>query len=98
MGHISSCECKKVVSDIFGEINCVVDIESICKMTHFEIIVQVSTQSIYIFMEKTRYPKTMKYKGNLGTKWLFHKMTKNALTTLLHSTDEMCKRIFRLEL
>ena len=32
----TSCECKKVVSDILGEIEFVVDIKNICKMTHFE--------------------------------------------------------------
>ena len=31
---ISSCECKKVVSDILGEIKFVVNIERTCKMTH----------------------------------------------------------------
>ena len=34
---MSSCECKKVVSDILGEIEFVVDIENTCKMTHFEV-------------------------------------------------------------
>ena len=32
----SSCVCKKVVSDILGEIKFVVNLESTCKMTHFE--------------------------------------------------------------
>ena len=32
----SSCECKKVVSDILGEIKFVVNTENTCKMTHFE--------------------------------------------------------------
>ena len=32
----SSCEYKKVISDILGEIKFVVEIESKCKMTHFE--------------------------------------------------------------
>ena len=31
-----SCECKKVVSDILGEIKCLIDIESTAKMPHFE--------------------------------------------------------------
>ena len=34
--YISSCECKKVVSDILGEIKFVVDIESACGMALFE--------------------------------------------------------------
>ena len=29
------CECKKVVSDILGEIEILADIESAGKMTHF---------------------------------------------------------------
>ena len=33
---ISSCECKKVLSDILGEMEFVVDVESKYKMTHFE--------------------------------------------------------------
>ena len=33
--HISSCECKKVVSDILGEIEFFADIKSASKMTHF---------------------------------------------------------------
>ena len=32
----SSCECKKVVSDILGEIKFVVDIKSARKMAHFQ--------------------------------------------------------------
>ena len=33
--------------------------------------------------------KTMKYKGNLSTKLLFLQNDKKALTTLLHSVDEL---------
>ena len=36
LGSKSSCECKKVVSDILGEIKFVVDTESTCKMTHLK--------------------------------------------------------------
>ena len=34
--HIPSCECKKVVSDILGEIEYFGDKESTFKKTHFE--------------------------------------------------------------
>ena len=50
---------------------------------------QVSTQSIYIFMVKTRCQKTIKYKGNLSTKLLFPQNDENALTTFLHSSDDL---------
>ena len=43
---ISSVECKKVVSDILGEIEFLTNIKSAGKMTHFLAIMQVSTQSI----------------------------------------------------
>ena len=35
MRNKSSCECKKVVSDISGEIELFADIKSASKMTHF---------------------------------------------------------------
>ena len=49
--HKSSGECKKVVSDILGEIKFVVDIESTSKMAHFELwgMVQDSTQKCLHF-------------------------------------------------
>ena len=39
-------------------------------------------------MDETRCQKTMKYKRNQRTKLLFLQNDENALTTLLHSTDE----------
>ena len=50
---------------------------------------QVSTQSICIFMEKISCQKTIKYKGNLSTQLLFVQIDENALTTFLHSTDDI---------
>ena len=35
MRNKSSCECKKVVSDILGKIEFLADIKSADKMTHF---------------------------------------------------------------
>ena len=58
-------------------------------------MVQVS--SIYIFMDKTSRQKTMKYKENLSTKLLFPQNDKNALTTFLHSTDEVTLVRFSVE-
>ena len=40
-------------------------------------------------MDKTRCQKTMKNKGNLSTKLILPQNNKNALTTFLHSTDEL---------
>ena len=34
--YISSCECKKVVSDILGEIEYLTDIDSTAEKAHFE--------------------------------------------------------------
>ena len=50
---------------------------------------QVSTQSIYIFMEEIRCQKTIKYKEDLNTKLLFLQNDENALATFLHSTDDL---------
>ena len=52
-------------------------------------MVQDSTQIFDIFMDEIRCQKTMKYRGNLSTKLLFPQNDKNALTTFLHSTDEI---------
>ena len=40
-------------------------------------------------MDKPRCQKTMKYKGNLTQNCFSHKNDKNALTTFLHSTDDL---------
>ena len=40
-------------------------------------------------MEQIRHQRTMKYKGNLNTKLPFLQNDKNALTTFLHSADEI---------
>ena len=58
----------------------------------FWAITQVSTQSIYICREEKRCQETMKYKGDLSIKLLFLKNHENALTTFLHSTDELLFR------
>ena len=57
---------------------------------------QVSTQSIHIFMAEIRCQKTMKYKENLSTKLLFPQKDENALTTLLHSADDLFSSVFDL--
>ena len=36
ISSISSCECKKLVSDVLGEIECFTDVKSTAKMAHFE--------------------------------------------------------------
>ena len=40
-------------------------------------------------MEEIRCQKTTKYKGNLNTKLFFLLYDENALTTFLHSTEEL---------
>ena len=50
---------------------------------------EVSTQSIYIFMKQIRCQKTMKYKRYLSIKLPFLQNDENALTTFLHSTDDL---------
>ena len=40
-------------------------------------------------MDKTRCQKSKKYKGNLSTKLRFPQNNKNALTTFLHTTDDL---------
>ena len=61
----------------------------------FWAVEQVSTQSLYIFMEEIRFPKTIKYKGNLSTNLPFLQNDENALTTLLHSPDDILLVIFK---
>ena len=52
----------------------------------------LSSQSIRIFMEETRCQKKKKYKRNLSMKLLFPLKEKNALSTLLHSVDDMTRQ------
>ena len=55
--YISSCECKKVVSDILGETDFFADIKSACKITHFFTVMQVSTQKYLYFYETNKMSK-----------------------------------------
>ena len=84
---LSSCELKKVVSDILGEIEFVVDIESTCKM-HSESWF-MSRLKAFTFYWQNKMSKTMKYKFNVSTKLLFPQNVKNAHTIFLHSTDDI---------
>ena len=47
-------------------------------------------------MEEIRHQKTIKYKRNLSTKLLLLQNDENALTTFLHSTDDILYRMPRL--
>ena len=62
----SSCKCKKVVSDILGEIKFVVNIENTCKITHFESWYKSQFKIFTFLWTKQDVKKTMKYKGNLS--------------------------------
>ena len=47
--HTSSVECKKVVSDTFGEIEFLTDIKSAGKMTHFSYNAGLNSKYLYFY-------------------------------------------------
>ena len=58
-------------------------------MTNFNPDCRSQIKVFTIFLEEIRCQKTIEYKVNLSTKLLFLQKDENALTTLLHSADEM---------
>ena len=80
---ISSCECKKVVSDILGEIKFVVDLESTCKITHFSHGTSLNSKFLH-FYEQNKMSKNneiqrkSEHKIGISTKW--QKCTYDLLT------------------
>ena len=87
----SSCECKKVVSSILGETKFVVDIESTCKMTHFESWYK-SQLKVFTFLWTKQY---VKKQWNTKKIWaqncFFHKMTKMHLRPSYDQKTMKCK-------
>ena len=64
------------------------DINSAGKVTHFYLECRLNSKYLH-FYGTNKTSKTKKYKVNLSTKMLFLQNDKNALTTFLHSTDDM---------
>ena len=82
-----SAECKKVVSDIIGW-NWVAYTYDTYENDTIWAEVQVSNQTIHIFMEETRCQKTLKYKRNLSMKLFFPQRTRMHLRlSCIHSTN-----------
>ena len=85
----SSCECKKVISDILGEIKFVVNIENTCKMTHFESWYKSQLKIFTFLSTKQDVKKQWNTKEIWAQNCFFPQNDKYALTTFLHSTDEL---------
>ena len=85
----SSYECKKVVSDILGEIKFVVNIKNTGKMTHFESWYKSQLKIFTFLWTKQDVKKQWNTKEIWAQNCLFPQNDKYALTTFLHSIDEM---------
>ena len=72
----TSCECKKVVSDILDVIEFVVDIESTCKMTHFEPWLKSQFKIFTFLWTKQVVKKQWNTKEIWAQNCFAHKMTK----------------------
>ena len=84
---ISSCECEKVVTDIFCKKNSFLVIENTIKNAHYKLYPR--SQNIHNLMTEIWSQKTMKNKRNLSIKCLLLRNCKNANTTFLYSHDDL---------